>query len=128
MTDEATTPIQPVIIERRKAASWHTPETCHRMEEAEERFIEGTDRMKRIEESITCLTEHQANSDTARKRMEEKLDENNEATYQLLDILKSGKGFFKVIDWVATGIKWTAGLAVAIGSVWLTFKDWGAHK
>lgn len=127
MTEETTPPAQPIIIERRKSGV-HTPETCYRMDKAEERFNEGTERMKRIEESIACLTEHQTTSDAARKRMEEKLDENNEATYQLLDILKSGRGFFKVVDWAATVVKWTAGLVVAVGSVWLMFKDSGAHK
>ncbi len=62
-----------------RRAGWHTQEDCNNMKTVDEKFDEGSARMKRIEESILKISNHQTDSDASRARMELKLDENNEA-------------------------------------------------
>ena len=116
-----TIEIKPVVIERRK--NWHTPESCPLMNDVQNQFSDGSDRMRRIEENVQRVADHQVENEKTRERMEQKLDTNTELTQQLLSIIQAGKGFFRVMGWVVEAAKWIAGVVVAFGSVWYLFKD-----
>lgn len=112
--------------ERRE--DWHSPESCAKMVDVEKRFTDGTQRMKRIEDSITDLKTTQAEMMLAHKRFEEKLDANTATTEQaakdnaeILDILTLGKSFFRLAGYFGTFVKWGSGIAVAVFTLWYTF-------
>lgn len=116
---------KPVFVERRKG--FHTPEDCINMGTVKSQFDAGSERMMRIEDSLTRLSEHQIESDKARVRMESKLDTNTEITGQLLEIIQAGKGFFRTLGWLTDAAKWVAALAVPIVGLWYAIKE-GVHK
>ena len=116
-----TIEIKPVVIERRK--NWHTPESCPVMNDVQSQFSDGSERMRRIEENVQRVADHQVESEITRARMEEKLDTNTEITQKLLGYIESARGFFRVMGWIFEAAKWIAGVVVALGSVWLLFKD-----
>jgi len=115
MTEETTTP------ERRK--QWHTPETCRNIIDVKAQFDDGADRMQRIEENVQRVADHQVETDAARQRLEDKLDNNTELTQKLLGYIESARGFFRVMGWIFEAAKWAAGVALSLGSVWFLFKD-----
>lgn len=111
-------------VERR--ADWHTPQDCHKlldvqtsMKQINERLDKGQARMDSIEKSIA---DGHAVSAADRGRLEAKLDLNSVATNELLEIIQSGKGFFrwvgKVGDWTRSVILWTLPVATAILAFW----------
>jgi len=116
---------KPIIFERRKG--FHTPADCVNMETVKDQFSRGAERMTRIEESITKVSDHQIESDKSRARMEAKIDENTALTSDLLEIIKAGKGFFKTLGWLSDAAKWVAALAVPLVTLWYALKD-GPHK
>ena len=94
----------------------------------------NTERMTRIERlqyDLATKIEALGRTDDARteaidKRLDNQdkmMQENTSATMELLDVMRSGKGFFRVVGWVARAVKWTAGIVFAVGSVWFLFKD-----
>ena len=93
-------------------------------------------RMERVETlqcDLALKIEAMGRSDTERvaevdKRLDAQdamLRENTTATMQLVDILKAGEGFFRVVGWGVSAAKWIASIVFAIASVWFLFKD---HK
>jgi len=74
---------------------------------------EGSERMSRIEKSI---------SDTSTK-----LDINTRETTEILDILRSGKAFFRVADHLTSAVKWITGIGASILIFWYAVKDWPKH-
>jgi len=83
------------------------------MQRFEARMDEGSERMSRIEKSI---------SDTSIK-----LDINTRETTEILDILRSGKAFFRVADHLTSAVKWIAGIGTAVLLFWYAIKDWPRH-
>ncbi len=83
------------------------------MQRFEARLDEGNSRMSRIEKSI---------SDTSIK-----LDINTRETTEILDILRSGKAFFRVADNLTSAVKWIAGIGTAVLLFWYAIKDWPRH-
>ena len=53
--------------------------------------------------------------------------ETNTSVLEVLSILQAGKGFFRIMGYFATAIKWTAGLAAPLIALWLTLKEWPKH-
>jgi len=91
----------------------------HRLDEShvqlnrfEGRLAEGDARMGRIETMINV------NNNS--------LAQNTADTAEILQIMNDTKTAFKMIGHLGMAIKWVAGIAVAIGSVWLIFRD--LHK
>ena len=60
--------------------------------------------------------------------IEKTLAENNEATFEIRDILTAAKGAFKVFGWVGQGVTWAlkigAALATAYGVAKVYFPHW----
>lgn len=73
------------------------------------RLDDGHARMCLIE---TLIATNHTTATADRERLEGKLDDNSSATEELLKIIRSGKGFFTVAGWIATGLKWLAGLVL----------------
>jgi len=55
------------------------------------------------------------------------LDNNNRATNEVLEIVRMGKNFFKVSNWLGKGIAWLAGVTTSIASIWYLITH-GAQK
>ena len=90
------------------------------------RLDEGTKRMSRIEESVTAVNDCiKANNDAAlvhRIKFEKTLEENTQATADILDIISAAKGFFRVAGAIGSVIKWGTGIAAACIGLWVTIK------
>lgn len=74
----------------------------------EARLGEGNERMGRIEIALTANAH--------------KLDTNNEDTSEILEIMQSGKAFFRFASKAGDVLKWTLGIATAILAFWITVK------
>lgn len=112
---------------------WHTPSDCKNMITVQEamsavntRLDDGAKRMSRIEESVTevnaCI---KANNDAAlahQIKFEKALEENTQATADILDIISAAKGFFRVAGAIGSAIKWGTGIAAACIGLWVTIK------
>ena len=112
---------------------WHTPSDCENMITVQEamravntRLDDGAKRMSRIEESVTevnaCI---KANNDAAlahQIKFEKALEENTQATADILDIISAAKGFFRVAGAIGSAIKWGTGIAAACIGLWVTIK------
>lgn len=93
--------------------------------------VERMTRIERLQYDLATKIEELGRTDDARtvaidKRLDNQdrmMQENTSATMELLDVMRSGKGFFRVVGWVARAIKWTAGIVFAVGSVYFLFKD-----
>ena len=90
------------------------------------RLDDGTKRMSRIEESVTAVNDCiKANNDAAlvhRIKFEKTLEENTQATADILDIISAAKGFFRVAGAIGSVIKWGTGIAAACIGLWVTIK------
>ncbi len=83
------------------------------MQRFEARLDEGSLRMGRIEKSI---------NETSTK-----LDANTRETSEILDILRSGKAFFRVADHLTSAVKWITGIGASVLIFWYALKDWPKH-
>ncbi len=43
---------------------------------------------------------------------------NTKSTAEMLELFDAAKGAFKVLGWIGTGIKWSAGFAAACVAIW----------
>ena len=50
------------------------------------------------------------------------METNSKDTAEVLEIVTLGKGFFKVLGWIGTGIKLVAAITVPLAAVYLWFK------
>ena len=73
-----------------------------------------------------------ANIEASLSQLSEKLDEHtrmsadtNSSVSEVLEILHAGKGFFKVLGYIATAIKWTAAFAAPVIALIYTIKTGG---
>lgn len=80
------------------------PHVCPAMEELEARFAAGTERMRRLED---------------------KIDGNSADTREVLDILHAGKGFFKVVGWIGSMVKWAAAIGAPLIAFYYALKHGG---
>lgn len=124
-------PHQSPIIDRR-SFDGHTPETCFKLidvqrivDDVKQELVAGAVRMTAIEASIASLVSIIENNAAAHDRVETKLNANNQATDEMLDIIQSGKGFFKTMRFLGQIVKWTLGIATAIFAFLATLKSGG---
>lgn len=108
-----------------KRKDWHTPQDCFRLLETQARLDQGSERMKRIEDSITEVKATQTKMVEAHTRFETKLDGNSNATTEILDIISTAKGFFKGTQVIGSVVKWLIGIALAIGAFIAMIKGGG---
>ncbi len=115
-------PIIPVVDARQheRRSDWHTPQDCFKLFDVQtamtgvtERLDKGQNRMDKIELTI--------------KNLDNKIESNNTDTAEILEIVKAGRGFFKVMGWIMKGIGWTASIAAPIVGLYFALKD-SVHK
>lgn len=107
-----TTDSTPIVPEERRQherrADWHTPETCFKL----------LDVQTTMDSIFTHLAEGKARMDC----IEGKLDANNKATDELLEIIQMGKGFFRTVGWIGKwlrrSIMWVVPPVAAIIGLW----------
>jgi hypothetical protein len=75
-----------------------------RVTKIEEQLLQGDKRMREIENSIA---------------------ENTTITSAIYEIIKMGKGFFKVIGWFGQFLKWAAPIAGGVVAIWAAIKPPG---
>ncbi len=96
------------------------PGGCEDIKTVDRRLNDGSKRMSAIEESLLLLgaklDNHMATS-----------VETNATVIEMLAILHAGKGFFKILGYIATAIKWAAGLAAPVIVLYLSIRDWPKH-
>lgn len=96
------------------------------MDAVNTRLDDGTKRMSRIEDSVTAVNDCiKANNDAAlvhRIKFEKTLEENTQATADILDIISAAKGFFRVAGAIGAALKWGTGIAAACIGLWVTIK------
>lgn len=59
--------------------------------------------------------------DSRMGQIEADLKTNTAATNEVLEIVRMGRSFFKVLGWIGKGVKWIAGMVTAIGGIWYVF-------
>ena len=106
VTQLATQVERRVVVERR--AGWHTPDTC--------------DKVIGVQTQVEGLRQ-QLNANHAKMLcIETKLDTNNKATEELLEIITMGKGFFKTVfaigKWTRRLVLWVAPVVGAVLSIY----------
>jgi len=120
--------------ERREG--WHTPVDCYKLLATQEmvaglhdemagvnkRLDDGHARMCAIEASVDAVTRTIDAGVIAHARLEKKLDANNRATDELLEIISMGKGFFKwtgrIANFLRQAILWLLPVVTAILAFW----------
>jgi hypothetical protein len=96
----------------------HAPGGCEKIKTVEQRLDIGSERMNSIEDSLnnlgTKFDDHIKLS-----------SETNGLVNEVLGILHAGKGFFKIMGYIATGIKWTAAFVAPVLALIYTIKGGG---
>lgn len=92
------------VIPRRRAADMNCPDPCASIIDIHRRLGDGTARMDSIEA---------------------KLDQNCADTAEVLDIIRLGKSFFRMIGYAGTFIKWAAAIAAPLVAIFYTVKSGG---
>ncbi len=86
------------------------------------RLDDGHARMCAIEASVDAVTRTIDAGVIAHARLEKKLDANNRATDELLEIISMGKGFFKwtgrIANFLRQAILWLLPVVTAILAFW----------
>lgn len=80
------------------------------------------------EDVCVSIDEIQSRLDTGETRMdriEAKIDDNSTDTAEILDILRLGKSFFRVIGYFGSFMKWFAAIAAPVLVFWYTIKNGG---
>ena len=78
----------------------HTPDTCPKLQD--------------MQSAIAGLKAQLEANSAHIERVDAKLDTNNSATAELLEIVSMGKGFFKTTRFLGSVLKWGLGIATAI--------------
>ena len=60
--------------------------------------------------------------------LEANLHANTAATKEILEIVKMGKTFFRILGWVGKAVKWLSTLAVGISTLWYLFTHGAPNK
>lgn len=85
-------------------------------ETVDQRLEEGDAQMKGFAVDIEEIKTHMVGLESRVSRIEKDIKE-------LLDIFRASKGFIRVMGWIGQGIKWSAAVALAMGGLWIIFKD-----
>lgn len=111
-----TTKIPPIISDERRHGErrkdWHTPETCEKVNGVQEQVEAVKVQLEETHKKIDCI--------------EIKLDANNKATDELLEIIQMGKGFFRALGWLGKWLRrivmWIVPPVVAIVGLWQSIR------
>lgn len=74
---------------------------------------------------VLTIEERLTRGDARMGTIETELAANTAATQEVLEIVSMGKGFFKVLGHIGNAVKWTLGIATAVGAAWATWKHGG---
>ena len=90
---------------------WHTPKDCEKLLDVETRLNVGAERMRRIEEKLCENTEMTAKlrDDTAKLR---------DDTSEVVDLLRSFKGAFKVLEMIGKFAKPLGYIVALVGALY----------
>lgn len=111
-----TTEIPPIVSDERRHGErrkdWHTPETCEKVNGVQEQVEAVKVQLEETHKKIDCI--------------EIKLDANNKATDELLEIIQMGKGFFRALGWLGKWLRrivmWIVPPVVAIVGLWQSIR------
>ena len=101
------------------------PGGCEDIKIVDRRHNEGAKRMSSIESVLATLKQRLDDHDEKITGVHTDLKQNCADTSEVLDIIKAGKGFFKVLGYIATAIKWTAAFAAPVIALIYTIKTGG---
>lgn len=62
------------------------------------------------------------------KVVEKKLDANNLATAEILQLVSTFKGGMQFLGWLGVAAKWVASVGAAVGAVYAAVHWWGGAK
>lgn len=95
-----------------RRAGWHTPDTCEKVNGVQAQVKSLKAQVEATHEKVTCI--------------EGKLDTNNAATAELLEIIQMGKGFFRVVGWIGKWLRrivmWVVPPVAAIVGLWQSIR------
>ena len=91
---------------------------CEDVKQIELGLEQGATRMTSIEDSLSDLA-------TKLDNHIKLSNETNGLVAEVLDILHAGKGFFRIVGYIATGIKWTAAVIAPVIALIYTLKNGG---
>lgn len=117
-----------------------------------DRFVEGTERMNRIEQSIDGQKKQTENisklqyelathieqidktmaataedNDKRMDKLDASLQQNTAVTQEIKDVLDAARGAFKFFGYLGDFLKWGLGLGGAVLAFWVAFKDFRSH-
>ena len=96
-----------------------------------DRFVDGTERMNRIEESLNeikvSLQLNVSVADDRMDRLDAGLQQNTAVTQEVKDILDAAKGAFRFFGHMGNAIKWLLGFGAAGLAFWVALKDFRSH-
>ncbi|MEI6599903.1 MAG: hypothetical protein WCN21_05490 [Comamonadaceae bacterium] len=75
---------------------------------------------------LEAMQERLRRGDARMNRIEVLLDQNCSDTSEVLDILRMGKSFFRLLGYLGAFIKWVAAIAAPLLALYFTLKD--GHK
>lgn len=76
-----------------------------------------------LESRMLIIEERQTASARRQERIEAKLDANNSATAEVLDILRLGKSFFRMAGWFGAFVKWATPVVTGALAIWVAWKS-----
>ena len=129
MSDE---PIHFMTMEdHRNFCAINERKTNERFNAVLDRFIDGTERMNRIEESLNevkaSLQLSATVADDRMDRLDSGLQQNTAVTQEVKDILDAAKGAFRFFGHMGNAIKWLLGFGAAGLAFWVALKDFRSH-
>ena len=96
-----------------------------------DRFVDGTERMNRIEEGLNevkaSLQLSASVADDRMDRLDAGLQQNTAVTQEVKDILDTAKGAFRFFGHMGNAIKWVLGFGAAALAFWVALKDFRTH-
>jgi len=69
------------------------------------------------------MEERLARGDSRMGAIEQDIKDNTEATNEVLEIVRMGKSFFKVLGHIGNAVKWVSTMALAVGAAWAAWKQ-----
>lgn len=96
-----------------------------------DRFVDGTERMNRIEGAIneikSSLQNYVSAADDRMDRLDAGLQQNTAVTQEVKDILDTAKGAFRFFSSFGNVLKWILGLGASGLAFWVALKDFRSH-
>ncbi len=96
-----------------------------------DRFVDGTERMNRIEEGLNevkaSLQLSASVADDRMDRLDAGLQQNTAVTQEVKDILDTAKGAFRFFSGFGSVLKWVLGLGASGLAFWVALKDFRSH-